>query len=235
MHFDNGEVAANAPEVARNTAHCNKCCGERNHDVVAQYVEKFSEEGISGGSDYAVLRCRGCDEVSFQKSSWFSEDWDIDENGQQYNPIRIKSWPPPQKRSRPDWIDGWFPTLPRELWELISEVYTARDHNLRVLATIGVRTVFDRSSQLLGVESTLRFADKLEKLVDLELISKNDKRSLELLVQAGNAAAHRGWQPASADLDALINILEAFVQRAFVDPQIQTHLRGVIPAKPPKP
>jgi hypothetical protein len=42
-----------------------------------------------------------------------------------------------------------------DLGGLLTEMYAALNNDLRVLAAIGARTAFDRSSELLGVDASL--------------------------------------------------------------------------------
>jgi hypothetical protein len=78
------------------------------------------------------------------------------------------------------------------LGKLLSEMYTALNNNLRIFAAIGARTVFGRSSELLGVAPELTFAKKLDKLLEQGKVSKDERDTLDALTYAGSAAAHRG-------------------------------------------
>ncbi|HEV2336588.1 MAG TPA: DUF4145 domain-containing protein, partial [Stellaceae bacterium] len=122
-----------------------------------------------------------------------------------------------ERRPRPNWLRGMECNFDRaELAALLTEVYMALDNNLTVLATIGVRTVFDYASQLLGADANQSFAEKLKELVAGNKIGGEEKEILSTLADAGNAAAHRGWKPTSSDIDSLMQALENFLERAFV-------------------
>ena len=47
----------------------------------------------------------------------------------------------------------------RSLGKLLAEMYAALDADLRVLAAIAARTVFDRASELLGVNPAMSFQE----------------------------------------------------------------------------
>ena len=47
-------------------------------------------------------------------------------------------------------------------------------------------------------------------------IGSTEKASLDVLTDAGSAAAHRGWKPMLKQLDTLSSIIEQFVYRTFV-------------------
>jgi hypothetical protein len=103
-----------------------------------------------------------------------------------------------------------------ELADLLDELYTALNNNLHILATIGMRTVFDCASQLLGTDPNQSFAEKLKELTEGNRIGGEEKEILSVLADAGNAAAHRGWKPTKANIDTLMDALENFLHRAFV-------------------
>ncbi|MGH7089208.1 MAG: DUF4145 domain-containing protein, partial [Stellaceae bacterium] len=83
------------------------------------------------------------------------------------------------------------------------------------LATIGIRTVFDWASTLLGAGSEQTFSEKLKELSAANKIGGEEKEILSTLTDAGSASAHRGWTPTLCEIDVLIRGLENFLERAF--------------------
>jgi hypothetical protein len=71
---------------------------------------------------------------------------------------------------------------------------------------------------LLGIDPSTSFAEKLDELVSAGHIRVAEKDRLQTLVDAGNASAHRGWQPTADDLDTMMSILEHFVEDSFIAP-----------------
>jgi hypothetical protein len=47
-------------------------------------------------------------------------------------------------------------------------------------------------------------------------ISASERASLDILTNAGAAAAHRGWKPTPPRLDLLMSIVETFIHRKFI-------------------
>jgi len=60
------------------------------------------------------------------------------------------------------------------------------------------------------------FAEKLEALKTAELVSETEKEMLEVLTEAGNAAAHRGYAPEEKDLIVVMDILESVIKKLYV-------------------
>ncbi len=119
-----------------------------------------------------------------------------------------------------------------DLSSLVDDVYKALNNDLGVLAAIGIRTAFDRASELLGVDPAEGFPEKLKKLVALGKIGEDERETLSVLTDAGGAAAHRGWNPAPTQLDTMMNIVEAFLHRTFVLDEAAKRLKQGVPNRP---
>ena len=106
------------------------------------------------------------------------------------------------------------------------------NNELHVLSAIGIRTAFDRASELLGVDPAKNFLEKLTELVHLGKIGSSEKDTLDALTDAGNAAAHRGWSPSQKELDTMMNIIEGFLHRTFILAAAAKSLKQNVPARP---
>lgn len=217
--------------------HCPDCGPDRFADVVGHHVNRFDDDeaGIWGQTDYRILQCRGCGRAYFQIDEVFSEDIDHVQDPhtgewEQYIPHKISYWPSPSKRERPDWAFE-LDVTDSELGTLFGDIYGALNADLRVPAAIAARTVFDRASELLGIDPAITFAEKLDELADAGKISTDEKGTLEVLTDAGSAAAHRGWRPKPRELETMISIIEAFLHRTFVLGEAARELRAKIPPK----
>jgi hypothetical protein len=238
---------------AISRGHCPNCDADRNAEVLAEdTLEEEHEEGdIWFRSTYSILRCLGCDRRYFRLAELCSEDWDEDfdaDTGETSLTLnkRVTYWPSiptnPATRRRPDWL--WcgplepdpdlsfaFASEYPELASLLNEVYTALDNKLHILATIGMRTVFDCASQKLGADPNQNFAEKLKELTAGNKIAGEEKEILSVLANAGSAAAHRGWKPPKDHIYDLMDALENFLQRAFVIKHNVRRVKKNIPAR----
>ena len=149
-------------------------------------------------------------------------------------PERKTYWPRPEKRTKPAW-SVILCKKDEDLESLYDEIYLAINNEMRTLATIGIRTAFERASELLGIdEPDQSFKDKLQALVTKEFIGTADKDALEVLIDAGSAAAHRGWRPSTEEVDDLLSILEAFLHRSFIIPSKAEAVKKSVPARKKK-
>ena len=195
-----------------------KNCGEDRWATVVGHCSKVEEDdqgyGIWEKTDYRILKYPGCDEVYFQTDLIFSEDYEPSDGSYTHT---IEHWPPINnaRRERPKWLDKLV-LIDKDLHSLCSDVYKGLDNEIDVLAAIGVRTVFDRASELLGVNPAKGFAEKLSDLLAAGKIGADEKAILDILTDAGSAAAHRGWRPSREQIDTMMSIIEGFLYRTFL-------------------
>ncbi|MCV2887204.1 DUF4145 domain-containing protein [Ruegeria aquimaris] len=219
-------------------APCPECGKVTRVDTLFERIDRWHEEGpdISGLIENYVFQCRGCETLFFAKSTGNSEDY-IDyydhvagEHVQEF--IDQKSfWPALPQTPVPSWAGFNLFGADQTLHELLHSVYTAMNSNLPVLAAIGMRTAFDRTAELLGVNADLSFGEKLEELRKGGHISGVQKGVLEVLIDAGSAAAHRGWKPKDSHLATMKEILEALIRDHFVLKREVEELKRSIPSR----
>lgn len=194
------------------------------------------DDGTSASEIGMILECCGCERVYFRHDNWFSE-WDmIDHNPITHLPtlkqgIETTYWPAPVARKRPTWIPE-IEKADRDLGRLLTEMYTALDSGLSVVSAIAVRTVFDRATELLRVDPALTFKEKLDNLAAFGKISYDEEHTLQVLVDAGSAAAHRGWRPKTEELTTMVDVVESFLHRSLIIGGGIARLKAAVPPKP---
>jgi hypothetical protein len=209
-------------------SHCPNCGPGRyanvlhSHKVSADDDEHSVWEVITS----YMLECAGCKTVFFQEDSVFSEDWGPDSPKK-----RITYYPAPAKRKRPDWFTLSFLHFDAGLYSLLNETYNSLDVDARVLSATGARTIFDRASELLKIDPSLPFKEKLDQLRAKGHISDTERRDLDILIDAGGAAAHRGWKPTPPQLDVVMSIVETFIHRKFILESEVKRLKAQIPQR----
>ncbi len=233
-----------SPEQKIKKAECSSCGGMRNCQILGSYEERGGDEDYQWHKNWFILQCRGCDNVFVQTVSGNSEDYDnfYEDDGStgiEYRETK-NYWPAISTRKKPEWYsDGFIDAEGTDdLDRHLAEVYGALDNDLHMLGAIGIRTSFDVASQLLGVDASKPFKAKLEELVKAGKIGTVDMERLDVLVEAGNASVHRGWRPQPHDLDTMMDILESFVFRGFVEPHRQklldakvAKMKGKVPGR----
>lgn len=220
-------------------AHCPECDGERVCEVHGTTATDWywetpdRQNSVNGGADHSLLQCRGCETVFYLKSSWNSEEYD-----QWYEPDgsvggepsrTVTSYPKPNSKTKPHWLSK---IQDHQLAAILNETYSAYDGGLFILATVGIRTAIDRTTELLHIDPAKSFKEKLDELGTGGWIGDTEKQILEVVIDAGSAAAHRGWSPDAKEAAELISVLELFLQKVIVVEKKALGLKKSIPAKP---
>lgn len=219
-------------------AHCPSCGSGRKAFIRAKHVVEYADaiDGSSATDTGMILECCGCERVYFRRDYWFSEWETIGDHPLSGQPImeggtETTYWPSVIARQRPKWLD-MLRARDKSLGFLLDEMYAALDADLRVLAAIGARTAFDRASELLGVDPAINFKEKLESLGANGKISIDEESTLDTLVDAGSAAAHRAWRPQPDELNTMMDVMESFLHRSFIVGDGIAKLRASVPEKP---
>ncbi len=202
-------------------APCRKCLRETKHRVLRVQVTEDSAEveghgPISWRDRYEMLECCGCETVCLRHSHWFSEDPDV----------TVAYHPPPVSRPVPHWRYK----LPFELGSVLDEVYAALHADSRRLALMGARTVLD-IVLLDKVGDVGAFPQKLEELERQGLVARRSREFLAAALDAGNAAAHRGFQPKADELAHVMDIVENLLQAVYILEHSADALRKATPQR----
>lgn len=196
-------------EVEIMQAICPRCAGPRKAFVRGSNIVEGSKDTKDGTISWSqrafLLECCGCETHIFREDRYFSEPDGFD----------TVYFPKAPSRPRPDWVDAVF-FYDDVLDDLLEELYSAAETNLRVMTAIAVRTAFDRATELLGVSAEKPFVKKLDELVASGKIGAGEREVLDALVNAGSAAAHRAWKPKLGELRTMITVMESFIHRTII-------------------
>jgi hypothetical protein len=205
---------------------CAKCATETRHNVLHQNIDKGSDEHTWWKELATLLKCAGCGSVTLEKTLYFSED--VEPDGR---PIpQITYYPTRPKRPVPEWTSH----LPGDMHAVLTEIYEAHREGLIRLTAMGVRTLVDMM-MVQEIGDIGGFEQKLDKLEKDGVLSLHQKETLATVVDAGSAAGHRGFKPAPALIDAMLDTIELVLkQRYVVAPMIES-LKRQIPPRPPRP
>lgn len=213
---------------------CNVCKGKTNHFVRGKYVKTDHVEyaPVSFVQELMMIECCGCENLALVKKTHFSEDVDYDYDPGTGKEIIIPNWdeviyPPVTYRTPPTWFDDLpDPTLQ----EISGEIYKSLQSGSHYLATFGSRTLIDRLI-VLTVGDKGNFAKGLAALLAEGKISLHERDILEPVVQAGHAAAHRGWAPTKEQIAIILDTVEGLIHRLLVLPKLAEELEEAVPGR----
>jgi hypothetical protein len=157
----------------------------------------------------------------FLHENEFSEDMEVEEDPITREAVfhipRTKNYyPKGLSRPKPNWFYGLI-HIDETLSSILDEVYAALENELLTLSAIGLRTVIENVYiKLIKNGHKRTFEDKVQHLQEKGFFSQNDTKMFGVLINVGNAAAHRGWKPADrTQLYILLGALEDFINKTF--------------------
>lgn len=206
---------------ARKRLQCNSCKRLTIHSLEAQCVGEWTEDlgqdhSVDGGTAFSIFRCGACDAVCFETSSWFSEEYEHDEDGNLYLPRTEAQYPPPSS------ADFAFDTdfTPHELNELIDEMLYALAGSKLRLATVALRMVVE----FIVNDTKCAGQSLMKKIDDLHTKGHVDETQLALLHKIrkkGNAGAHKRIAMSRDEMVAGIGIINLLLEKLYNGPKRQ--------------
>ena len=187
-------------------APCGSCHNLTNHTREGSFCRtdhEFDQDDTpiySWETEYQLLRCCGCDTGSLRILT-----------AHPYSEAEYEYHPPPVVRRVP----AWYRRLPASFRSLLIEVYRALDARHRRLCMMGARALLDMS-MVKAVGDVGSFRDKLTALRGADRITRRQEKLLVAALDAGHAAAHRGFEPSEEVMNGVLEILENLLQSQFV-------------------
>lgn len=193
-------------------SHCNECGQETKHVIVHKASSRRSYDddrySVEVGSDWTIVQCGGCEEVSMRRVDWCSED------DRQDGPNPPAFFPARVSRRKPVWLTREH--APSTYVGMLDEVYAALHADSRRLAMMGARAIIDVViTRTVGDQGN--FTKGLDELQKNDLIGKRDRTIIEAAIDAGSAAMHRGHQPTADDVNVVIDIVERMIQAEILE------------------
>jgi hypothetical protein len=202
-------------------AHCSSCGQDTNHNILFNHLRQTGypdpEWEIQFSSNYEMLACCGCGNITMRCSTWCSEDFE--------SPT-IAYYPPAVSRKIPKWSSQ----LPDNEKSLLDEVYTAMHAESLRLAMMGARSLID-----VALVSTVgdqgSFGKTLAEGECKGFISSKNRTVLDAAFDAGSAAAHRGHRATLEQVEQVMDIAENLLHSVYVLPLLANDLRAVTPQR----
>lgn len=205
----------------RDKAHCRSCGGQRWHYVLAKedVLWDDNEAPVSSLDSWQLLKCAGCDTITFRHLHWFSEE--TDENDDVI--VHKDQYPPAPSRTPPGWSRFVFRYLNVDdviyVWRLMNDVYSATGLKAYALAAMGIRAIVDWLVTETVGEGNKPFKVRLSKMRDDGHITQERYDTIYTAFDAGSAAAHRQHLPSEDQVSTMLDIME----RLFYDLKVRKH------------
>jgi hypothetical protein len=202
--------------------HCAACNITTNHDVIGIHSETNDPDTYHCKTEHAVVKCCGCETVSFRKAfhdyetvfQTGDDEWDYDLSVEIY---------PKKARGKLD-----VRNAPEVVQSIYGETCSAFSDGSYTLAGIGFRATIEaicNDQNVAGKELNTR----INNLANKGLISKRDSVRLHSIRFLGNDAAHDIKKPSAGSLAAALTIIEHLLTTIYlIDSETKGKLEEVI-------
>lgn len=195
------------------------------HGIRASHSKSSLDEIEEGPSfeekeTVEILECLGCEHLVVRRIYMHEA----------YDEATTEFYPPLISRPMPRWSRIIGIGVPGIIRDVLKEVYKAIQTDSPILATMGARTILD----LVMVEKVGdkgSFEQKLEALERNGFVGKKNREFLAAALDAGSAAAHRGFAPTRPQLEDVMDIVENLIETAYV---LERRANTIRKATPPR-
>ncbi len=202
---------------------CSRCDTKTNHIVCSsvQLNWNFEEDDIQGSDIYEIIRCSGCDAISFRLSSSNSEDYDIDEEGN-FSYSSSEEIFPNRIMGRTALKEIYL--LPDKIRSIYKETHAALCTKLKVLAGVGIRALVEAvCSEERAVGDNLE--KKIDNLVLKGTLTASNSKVLHKTRILGNRVIHEVLAASDSELDVAFDIVENLLETVYIIPKKAERLK----------
>ncbi|MET4142619.1 DUF4145 domain-containing protein [Pedobacter sp. UYP1] len=175
------------------------------HEVMIPEIFGYDKEGNRGQSVWTVefmlwkiSECQGCEKTNFNVIRRFDP---------KQTDILMHQFPKKQIRDMPHWVSY----LNVRYMELFIEIYSSFNSGHVRLPLMGARTLLDMF-MVEKIGDIGPFQRKLKKLAEDKFISDSAIELLEIALEYGHAAIHRGYQAEKEEIMGVLDIIENLFQ-----------------------
>lgn len=196
---------------------CRSCDNKTKHEVSSSVEVNWGNEDIQGTDVYEIIRCSGCDQISFRIGSCNSEDLEPDpDNEDRIIYPETEEIYPSRLMGRTALEDIYF--LPEKVRLIYRETHTALCTKLKVLAGIGIRALVEAvCSEEAAKGKNLK--TKIDDLVRKGVLTKKNALVLHKTRFLGNQAVHEVKAASDAELDVAFDIVENLLETVYIIPK----------------
>lgn len=191
-------------------SYCVVCEHNTKHDTEGKHLYRsVPDYEYSYGIEHSILKCRGCEAVSFRRVEYDYEAAYPNEREEWIVPEQSETFPGPNK-SRLNTAH-----LPEIVANIFKETCQAFSAGSLTLAGIGFRATIEAICNNLEITGK-ELSTRITALASQGFISKKDSTRLHSIRFMGNDAAHDIKKPSVANLEAALTITEHLLTTVYI-------------------
>ena len=223
---------------------CVKCSGATSHRVIGSIDrhgsewEQREEWSVEWTDRYQVIKCEGCQSISFRHTSWFSEDVDsmTGDSG-----VTERLYP---KRNADSVTAKSFYNVPSNLRRIYGELIDCFNNESATLCAAGLRALVEGICAHQGVvdgpvdvpakgggTQTVRLSDLAARIAGLQekgMLTKTSATTLHEHRYLGNDAVHELARPSVEELKLAIDIIKHTLEQLYELPEKAEELKRAV-------
>lgn len=201
---------------------CEKCLIETRHIVMLslELEGKAWDWDYNYSEKYQVVKCQGCDSISFRKSHMNSEDYcgapDEEPEPQEYIDIF------PRRAFGRRKLEDLY-CLPYEVKLIYEETHSGICNKQPILSCIGMRALVETVCKE-KASSGNNLKEKIDDLVTKGALTPSGATILHELRGLGNGAAHEISAPSEKVINIAMDVVEHLLMDVYILPKIASKL-----------
>lgn len=203
------------------------CCEVKTKHTIERALDwSDSNDEVSAWGSYQIIRCNGCDKLSFRTVQYFSDEYVPMPDGSMVYCEEEHLYPPRADHSLMDqlYLRDDIYDIPVVVQAIYRETLTAVQHDLPTLAGVGIRAILEATCRELKA-STGTLEKKINKLDQLSLLTSAGAEILHGIRLLGNDAAHQMKPPTKKQITAALKVIDHLLLGVYVLP----HEASVLP------
>jgi len=194
---------------------CCSCKGDRNHKILACRRLKIREEDYNSDTDYMIVQCLGCNNISFLEECSSDDMLRIDGNGEPEYYSETSVYP---QKDKVDSIKNVY-YIPPKIRLIYQESIKALNNDCLNLASAGFRAVIEVVCSNKEIkEKTLD--KKINKLFKDGFITKDDRDRLHAVRFIGNDSIHEIKAPTEEELILVFQIINNLLNNLYITERV---------------
>ncbi len=192
--------------------YCSICNHKTKHMILAEDTEHSNSDDYWWKNVFRLVKCCGCDHISFDLEQWDESYVDYDENGELTMYEQHVSYPVQEDTLSP--IDfSW--DFPPHVYHIYRETVTAINSKCYRLAAAGFRAIIeaiciDKNIKAKNLEA------KINSLNKVGIITKADRDRLHSIRFIGNDSIHEMKEPSKEATLLVLDIINGILTNLYI-------------------
>lgn len=195
---------------------CSKCTGRTAHSVLSSVDLTESDDYAHYLTEYQIVQCGGCKEISFRRASSNSEDIiRVGEDEWEHEVIETLY---PSRLEGQKGLGDDVHLLPGSVRRIYEETHQALLNQSPVLAGIGLRALLETVCKEKNAAGSDLF-HKIDALVTSQVLTPASAAILHKIRTLGNAAAHEVKPHTEKQLSLGLYVIEHLLRDVYILPK----------------